>query len=49
MGTSSQRTHKPGDLSLIRRRRELRLRMSADPERGAVADLAASVPRRRLD
>ena len=32
-------THKPGEhLSLIRRRRELRLRMGADPERSAVAE-----------
>jgi len=30
-------THTPGEhLSLIRRRRELRLRMGADPERSAV-------------
>ena len=41
MGASRPRTHKPGEhLSLIRRRRELRLRMRADPERSAVAELA---------
>ena len=35
------RTHKPGEhLSLIRRRRELRLRRRADPERSAVAEFA---------
>jgi len=47
---SDPRTHKPGEyLSLIRRRRELRLRIGADPERSALAEgarvRAASSPR----